>query len=74
MQVQYNCLCQKTYFVSQISRPLENEQKWFCILNLRMDLSFQEKKLFENPTLYCRDIKQKPSQSCSSELPYKQNT
>ena len=61
MQVQYNCLCQKTYFVSQISRPLENEQKWFCILNLRMDLSFQEKKLFENPTLYCRDIKQKPS-------------
>ena len=26
-----------------------------------MDLSFQEKKRFENPSLGCRDIKQKPS-------------
>ena len=30
--------------------------------NLHMDLSFQEKKkLFEDPTLGCQDIKQKPS-------------
>ena len=45
----------------QISQPPKIAQKWFCTQNLRMDLSFQEeKKLFENPTLGCRDIRQNP--------------
>ena len=32
------------HFVCQISQPPNIGQKWFCILNLHMDLSFQEKK------------------------------
>ena len=35
---------QETHFVSHISQPPLNAQKWFCIQNVRMDLSFQEKK------------------------------
>jgi len=33
------------HFVFQISQPPNIGQKWFCILDLRMDLSFQEKKM-----------------------------
>ena len=32
------------YIVFQISQPTNIAQKWFCIRNLQMDLSFQEKK------------------------------
>ena len=32
------------HFVFQISQPPNIVQKWICILNLQMDLSFQEKK------------------------------
>ena len=35
---------QESHFVLQISRPPTIAQKWFCIKNLRMELSFQEKK------------------------------
>jgi len=42
------------YFVLLISWSPKIEQKWFCIQNLRMDLSFQEKKA--NPMLGCQDI------------------
>ena len=34
----------KPHFVLQISRPHKIAKKWFCIHNLRLDLSFQEKK------------------------------
>ena len=34
----------ETHIVSQISQLPEITQKWFFIQNLRMDLSFQEKK------------------------------
>ena len=34
----------KSHFVLQISWLPKIVQKWFCIQNLRMDLSFQEKK------------------------------
>ena len=35
---------QKPHFISQISPSHKIEQKRFCMQNLRMDLSFQEKK------------------------------
>ena len=38
--------------------PPNIQHEYFCIQNLCMDLSFQEKKRFENPKLGCRDIKQ----------------
>ena len=42
----------------QISQSPKIAQKWFCIQNLHMNLSFQEKKKqFENPILGCRDIR-----------------
>ena len=34
----------ETNFVSQISQPPGLAQKWFCIQNLRMDLSVQQKQ------------------------------
>ena len=34
----------ESHFVLKISRPPNITQKWFYIQNLRMDLSFQEKK------------------------------
>ena len=37
-------LSQKSHFVLQISWLPKIIQNWFCILNLHMDLSFQEKK------------------------------
>ena len=37
-------LLQKPHFVLQISRLPKIVQNCFCIQNLRMDLSFQEKK------------------------------
>ena len=49
------------HFVLQISQPREIAQKWFCIQYVRMDLSFQGNKRFENPIIGRRDIKQKPS-------------
>ena len=36
-------------FVFQISQSSNIGQKWFCIQNLQMDFSFQEKKRFVNP-------------------------
>ena len=47
---------QESYFVLQISQPPKVAQKWFCIQNLHMGLSFQEKERFENPMLGCREI------------------
>ena len=49
------------HFVSLSCPPPNIAQKWFCIQTLRMDLSFQEKKLIDNLIIGCRDIKQKPS-------------
>ena len=37
------------HFIFQISQPPNIGQKWFCIQNLQMDLSFQEKKRLMNP-------------------------
>ena len=51
----------ESHFVLWIFRPPNIAQKWFCIQNLRMDLSFQGKKRFENPIHGCWDMKQKPS-------------
>ena len=48
---EYELIVPETHFVLQISRSPLLAQKWFCIQNLRMDLSFQVKKLFENPML-----------------------
>ena len=45
----------------QISQPSKIAEKWLSTQNLRTDLSFQEKKQFENPVLGCQDIKQKQS-------------
>ena len=44
-----NLSVSETYFVSQISQPPKMVEKWFCIQNLRMDLSFQGLKQFVNP-------------------------
>ena len=41
--------------------PPNIQHEYFCIQNLCMDLSFQEKKRFEDPILGCQDIKRKPS-------------
>ena len=35
---------QESYFVLQISQPPKINEKWVCIQNLHMDLSFQEQK------------------------------
>ena len=43
-QYEYELICSGTHFVLQISWPPLIAQKWFCIQNVRMDLSFQEKK------------------------------
>ena len=43
-QKNLNLSVSENYFVSQISQPPKVAEKWFCIQNLRMDLSFQEKK------------------------------
>ena len=56
-----NWFVSKPHFVLQISWPLKIAQKLFCIQNLHLDLSFREIKVFENPLLNCRDIKQTPS-------------
>ena len=45
-------------FGLQISQPPNITQKWFCIQNLHMDLSFQKKKRFRNLFLGSQDIKQ----------------
>ena len=37
------------HFIFQISQPPNIGQKWFCIQNLQMDLSFQEEKRLMNP-------------------------
>ena len=42
--IKINFSVSKPYFVLTISRPPKIAQKWFCIQNLRMDLSFQKKK------------------------------
>ena len=42
--VYYNHPRQKPHFILHISWPHKIVQKRFCIQNLRMDLSFQEKK------------------------------
>ena len=42
---------------SNISVP-NIAQKWFCIQNFHVDLSFQKKKRFRNLFLGSRDIKQ----------------
>ena len=39
-----NLCVKKNHFVSQTSQPPQIVQKWFCIQNVRMDLSFKEKK------------------------------
>ena len=44
------------YFVLWISWSPNIAHKWFCIQNLSIDLSFQEKKRFKNPILGCQDI------------------
>ena len=43
-QKNLNLSVSETYFVSQISQPPKMVEKWFCIQNLRMDLSFQGEK------------------------------
>ena len=45
-KIQFQCinLSQKSHFVWQISWLPKTVQNWFCIQNLRMDISFQEKK------------------------------
>ena len=35
-------MCLKPDFVSQTSQPPGMAQKWFCIQNLQIDLSFKE--------------------------------
>ena len=42
--INMNLSVSKTHFASQISRPHQIAQNWFCIQNLGLDLSFQEKK------------------------------
>ena len=42
---QYKYELIEPHFVLRISRPPSIVQKWFCIQNVRMDLSFQEKKM-----------------------------
>ena len=56
-----NFFYSEIHFVSQISQARGIAQKWFCIQYVRMDLSFQGNKRFENPIIGRRDIKQKPS-------------
>ena len=43
-----NLFTSETPIVSQISQPPEIIQKWFCIHNLPMNLSFQRKKIVCN--------------------------
>ena len=41
-----NLSVSEPHFVSQISHHPKIAEKWFCTQNLRMDISFQEKKIF----------------------------
>ena len=43
--IKLNLSVSEPNIVSSISRPPKIVQKWFCIQNLRIDLSFQEKKI-----------------------------
>ena len=43
---------QESYFVLQISQPPKIAEKWFCIQNLHMDLSFQEKKTIRKSEIF----------------------
>ena len=51
---------QKPHFISQISPSHKIEQKRFCMQNLRMDLSFQEKKtIWKSDTWLLRYLQNK---------------
>ena len=49
------------HFVLWISRPPLIAQKWFCIQNVRMDLSFQEKSIWKLDTWLLRYWSKKKS-------------
>ena len=53
------------HFVLQISQPPKVAQKWFCIQNVHMDLSFQQKKTAWNSVIwFLRYISKTKSFSC----------
>ena len=71
-----NFCVEEPHFVSQISQPPGMRQKWFCIQNLRMDLSFISEtmewnyKYFISPEIRTKTLNTKPFLADSRGLIY----